>query len=142
MTTKERVEGIENLVSSEIFTCQSSLVEEALTRQLFNVDDIENMYRPFDGKLLDPDVCVQCETKFGCLDSETGECEDCFEANQTPQEIYEWWIVSPWLGKKLLFEGEPIIDNNYGLWWGRSTTGQAISLDYVIQRIYDDLVVT
>lgn len=140
MTTRERIDGIENLVAREIYACQSSLVEEALKKQLFTVDEIENIYRPFDGKLLDPAVCVRCETKFGCLDSETGECEDCFEANQTPQEIFEWWIVSPWLGKKLLLEGEPIIDNNYGLWWGRCTTGQAISLDYVIQRIYDDLV--
>ncbi len=140
MTIREREDAIENFVTREIYACQSSLVEEALKRQMFTFDEIENIYRPFDGKLLAPVECVQCESKFGCLDSETGECEDCFEANQTPQEIFEWWIVSPWLGKKLLLEGEPIIDNDFGLWWGRCTTGQAIAMDYVIQSIYDDLV--
>src|SRR5579864_5766786 len=52
------------------------------------------------------------------------------------QEIYEWWIVSDWLAEKLKKQGEPILDNNYGTWWGRTTTGQAIFLDEVIEDIY------
>ena len=55
------------------------------------------------------------------------------------QEIFEWWLVSSWIGKKLLLEGEPVLDNGYGIWWGRTTTGQAISLDYVIKKIYNDI---
>jgi hypothetical protein len=139
MTTREREDAIENFVAREIYACQSSLVEEALNQKMFSVDEIDNLYRPFNGMLLAPAVCASCQSEFHCLDSETGECQDCFEANQTPQEIFEWWIVSPWLGKKLLVMGEPIIDNDYGFWWGRCTTGQAIALDYVIQSIYDDL---
>lgn len=140
MTIQERQKGIEKFIDQEIYSCQSSLVEEALNKKLFSIDDIENTYRPFDGKLLHPTRCVRCINNFQLLDSETGECESCYEDNQEPQEIYEWWLISPWLSKKLLLEGQPILDNNYGIWWGRCTTGQAIALDDVIQTIYDDLM--
>lgn len=140
ITVREREEAIEKFVESEIFGCQTALIDELFKKHVFSVDEIENLYRPFDAKLISPAICVTCSDSFGCLDSETGECEKCFENNQMPQEIFEWWLISPWLGKKLLMEGEPVIDNGYGIWWGRTTTGQAISLDYIIQKIYDDLM--
>lgn len=140
MTIQERQEGLEHFVAKEIIACQSSLVEEALSTQFFSLDDLENMYRPFNDKLIAPAICVRCQREFYCLDSETGECQLCFEDHQEPQEIYEWWLVSPWFGKKLLMEGEPVLDNDYGIWWGRCTTGQAITMDYVIQNIYDDIM--
>lgn len=140
MTAREREDALEQFVAREVFACQSSLVEEALKKQIFSIDDLENMYRPFDGRLIAPNVCVQCQSEFSCLDSETGACESCFEESQEPQEILEWWLVSPWFSKKLLMEGEPILDNDYGIWWGRCASGQAISLDYVIQKIYDDMM--
>ncbi len=140
MTNNEREEAIGKFVEREVFACQSGLVEEGFKKELFSVDEIDNLYRPFDAKLIDPAICVKCNDSFGCLDSETGECESCFRDNQMPQEIFEWWLISKWLGIKLLMNGEPIIDNGYGIWWGRTTTGQAISMDYIIQQIYDDLM--
>ncbi len=139
LTVRERESKLDEFVNREILACQSSLVEDAFKKELFSIDEIENLYRPFDAKLIDPAICVRCNNSFGCLDSETGECPQCFEENQVPQEIFEWWLVSKWLGMKLLMNGEPIIDNGYGIWWGRCTTGQAISMDYIIQQIYDDL---
>ncbi|HWY79776.1 MAG TPA: hypothetical protein VNW29_05470 [Candidatus Sulfotelmatobacter sp.] len=135
-----REQALDAFVGREIYACQSSLIEEALKQQLFSVDEIDNLYREFDGNLLSPAVCVKCHGEFPCLDSETGECEECYEANQMPQEIFEWWLISPWLGKKLQLIGEPIINNDYGIWWGRTTTGQAITMDYVIQKVYDDVM--
>ena len=140
MNIQEREEAIGKFIERDIYACQSSLVEEAFKKHLFLIDDIENMYRPFDGKLLKPSVCFSCKKEVLCLDSETGECESCFEDNQEPQEIFEWWLVSPWLSKKLQLEGQPILDNDYGVWWGRCATGQAISMDYIVQQIYDDLM--
>ncbi len=139
VTIGERNKAIEKFVERELFGCQTSLIDELFKHHVFSIDDIENLYRPFDGKLICPTRCVRCGGSFAYLDSETGECERCFEDNQMPQEIFEWWLVSSWLGKKLLMEGEVVIDNGYGVWWGRTTTGQAISMDYVIQKIYDDL---
>ena len=140
MMAREREEAIEAFVAREVYACQSGLIEEAFKKDLFSVDEVENLYRPFDGKLLAPNICIRCNDSFGCLDSETGECESCFEDNKHPQEIFEWWLVSPWLGRKMLIEGQPVIDNGYGVWWGRTATGQAISADYIIQEIYDDLM--
>jgi hypothetical protein len=142
MDKHKNKQEIDRFVCREIYACQTAFIEEALKKQLFSVDEIYNLYREFDGNLLSPHVCITCNIAFPCLDSETGECESCFEANQMPQEIFEWWLVSQWLGKKLLIEGEPILDNSYGTWWGRTTTGQAISMDYVIQKMYDDVMKT
>lgn len=135
-----REREIESFVGRVIMACQTGLIEELLNKHVFSVDDIYNLYPEFDALLLYPTRCVNCYKDVVCRDSETGVCESCFEANQMPKEIDEWWLVSPWFGKKLLLEKEPVIDNGYGVWWGRTTTGQAISLDHIIEKIYDDVV--
>ncbi len=140
MNEQTTEQQIDSFVFREIYACQTGLIEEVFKQQIFTVDDVYNLYREFDGQLPSVNTCAECQIAFSCLDSETGECESCFEANQMPQEIFEWWLVSPWLGKKLLLEGEPVIDNGYGTWWGRTTTGQAISLDDVIEKIFTDLM--
>jgi hypothetical protein len=58
--------------------------------------------------------------------------------NYSDAEIYEWWIVDSFLQRKLNEREEPLLINNYGTWWGRQTTGQAISMDEVIQDIYKE----
>ena len=55
------------------------------------------------------------------------------------QEIYEYWIVSPWLGEKLKAKGEPVLERWGGWIWGRTCTGQAILLDDVISAICYDM---
>jgi hypothetical protein len=58
------------------------------------------------------------------------------------QEIFEHWIVSSWLGKKLQEQGETVVEDFLGIdyIWGRTTTGQAIWCDYIIQTIYNELI--
>lgn len=54
-------------------------------------------------------------------------------------EIYEHWIVSEWLGRKLSERGY-IVENYLGMTiWGRGCTGQAISMDGVMEQICNDL---
>lgn len=63
------------------------------------------------------------------------ECIDPYTA-----EAYEHWIVSSALADWLEDEGEMISRDVYGLTiWGRTCTGQAISMDGVIGRIFDKL---
>jgi hypothetical protein len=67
-----------------------------------------------------------------------GDVDDWREAVNSvaePQEVYEWWLVSSWLAGELSAIGEPVIDNDYGYWWGRTCTGQAIKLDGTMQEI-------
>ena len=55
-------------------------------------------------------------------------------------EVFEHWLVSSWLGQKLIEQEETVVEF-YGLTvWGRTTTGQAIYCDDVIQEIYNDLI--
>lgn len=61
------------------------------------------------------------------------------ELEEEPQEIFEWWLVTSWLSKELMAKGEPVLDNDYGTWWGRTYTGQSITMDRVIQEIASDL---
>lgn len=56
------------------------------------------------------------------------------------REIYEHWIVSDWFADKLAEKGEKIDKDFAGLTvWGRTTTGQAIYMDSVVQDICRDL---
>jgi hypothetical protein len=57
------------------------------------------------------------------------------------QEIFEYWAVSQWFAEKLSEQGEPVIIGSYGepSIWGRTTTGQAISLDGIISSIAEGM---
>lgn len=108
--------------------------------------------------------CGNCNEIFeekpeycSCYDKdETGEYEDSFEETEAhkcencghivddideldtePQEIFEWWMVSDWFANKLVEKGESVLlDESI---WGRSCTGQAILLDWVISQICYDM---
>ena len=57
-----------------------------------------------------------------------------------PVEAYEHWIVSDWLVDKLEEYGELVTKDFLGLTiWGRSCSGQAILLDWVISKICEDI---
>jgi len=58
--------------------------------------------------------------------------------NREPEEIFEWWVCDEWMIKKLKEKEQPILTTDYGDWWGRTCTGQAIFLDGVIEEIYDE----
>jgi len=54
------------------------------------------------------------------------------------QEVFEWFGVSSWLSDKLEAKEEVIIKGfNY---WGRTCYGQGIVLDYVMHKIYLDIL--
>ena len=55
-------------------------------------------------------------------------------------EIFSWYAVSSFLADDLEDLGETVVRDWYGLdIWGRTTFGQAIGMDSVIQTIYDNL---
>lgn len=56
-------------------------------------------------------------------------------------EVFEHWAVSSWLADKLEAHGEKVDRDFAGLCvWARTTTGQAIAMDSVIQTIHAELV--
>lgn len=63
------------------------------------------------------------------------EYDDCL----CSAEVYEWWAVSKWLGEKLKKQGCVVIESYGKSYWGRETTGQAISLDGCIANIAKEM---
>ncbi|WP_418408423.1 hypothetical protein [Alistipes sp.] len=51
------------------------------------------------------------------------------------REVLEWWLVSDWIAERLKREGEVILSGYECYWWGRQTSGQAVYMDAVIQKI-------
>lgn len=63
-----------------------------------------------------------------------------FDLEPEYYEVFEFWLISDWLARKLEAKGEIITFDFYGLTiWGRTTTGQSISLDNVISEIFTEL---
>ena len=50
-------------------------------------------------------------------------------------EVLEWWLVTPYMAELLKEKGEVILSDYGCYWWGRTTSGQALYMDGVIQEI-------
>jgi len=116
-------EELRNFVSREVYYNESMLVEDLLKDGKFQYEDIENLYKT-DEELKDDG--------YDDIDKARDDGADM-------KEVFEWWRVSDWLIEKLAKQGEPILRTDYGDYWGRTCTGQAIALDSVIEEIYDSL---
>lgn len=100
---------IQKFVKREVVYCITSLV-----------NDIQQK---------DPD-----DENFGIYNFENIDTQD-----DEYLEVYEYYIISDWLYGKLKEHNEIVIDNDYFYIWGRTCTGQSIFLDYVIQKICNDM---
>ncbi len=68
------------------------------------------------------------------------EAREDFQSLDTENlEVFEWWLVSDYLGRKLSELGHPIVSDGLNTYWGRCTTGQAILLDYAISQVCSDM---
>jgi predicted transcriptional regulator len=79
-------------------------------------------------------------------DNEPGWADSAQEACETDnldpyqREVFEHWIVSDWLAEKLAARGEKVDTDFAGMTvWARTTTGQGIANDSVIESICRDL---
>ena len=63
-------------------------------------------------------------------------CYNCdIDASEYPREIFEYWAVSDWLGRKLKDKGETVVDLLGLTIFGRATTGQYMTVDSVFREI-------
>jgi hypothetical protein len=114
---------------------------EAENTESFDEDDFEEDDEiTFDKWLssLDEDYFFDDKTD---IDFDTWQ-KLCQSESIDPQEneVLEHWIVSDWLADKLEEKGETVVDDLYGLTvWGRTTSGQSISMDHVIRQITQEL---
>lgn len=132
-------------VGREVFGNVNSMVEYILnkgwedTSAPFSWDDVSNGYEHICGECGSTDGFDEYETKTGAKKFKCCSCNKRYEENgyeeleTQPAEVYEWWLVSDFLVRKIMDQGGCVID--FENIWGRQTTGQAILLDGVISRI-------
>jgi hypothetical protein len=148
----------ENIVSREVHYCVSALVSELakgyggtneelgdIAEAAFNlacpIDDYEEAAIQEGWKRMG-DIAVH--KTHGAYDlSAASDWRDlCEEHDIEPyqREVFEHWIVSDWLADKLAEKGEKVDKDFAGLTvWARTTTGQGIASDSVIEAIVADL---
>ena len=120
LTDSEKQKIAQTLIDREGIYCVSGLVEKCLEKEIMSWEDVENLY------VL---KCPKC--------GESKEFETDFEE---AQEIFEWYIISKWLYEKLKEKGEPVLSyEDFNYFWGRTTTGQSVCLDNVIQDLAEEL---
>jgi hypothetical protein len=136
----------EQFVNREVLACQSMLVDKLIEEGIdgFSYDDIQNMYLDYSEEIGDLESEIQFEQSLAepddkKIDDLMYKISELADEQENPQEIYEWWLITDWFKDKLLQHGEPILDNDYGTWWGRTCTGQAILLDGVISSICKEM---
>ena len=116
-------------IHPHIFRNQSSLITHLQGQEVegFYYDDIENLYMS-DEEILN---------YMGSYDEDLSDQEiiEVRDNGEDFKEIFEWYLVSDWFLDRLREINEPIIDNDYGEYWGRCGTGQAIYLDHNIQEL-------
>lgn len=141
-TSSENQKILGKLVEREIIMNASSLVEDLLKADILSYDGIDNLYgyscinEDCNGEELigNSENGYQCPN-CGC--TTVAPEEDGMEG--TPKEILEYWFVSEYFYRKLKDKGEAVIDTDYGHIWGRTCSGQAILLDYIIGKIGDEM---
>ncbi len=63
------------------------------------------------------------------------ELRDAVRDHETDAEVYEWRRVTKWLANRLDEIGEPVLDNDFGCWHGRTATGQSFLMDGTLQQV-------
>ena len=53
----------------------------------------------------------------------------------TDDEVFEWWLVSPYLAQELKQQGEVMTTHSVAIGGGAQSSGQAIYMDAAIQEI-------
>lgn len=61
-------------------------------------------------------------------------------SQENPKEPLEWWRVSQYLCEELRAIGEIVLDNDYGYWWGRTCSGQAMIMDGTLQEVAERIM--
>ena len=64
---------------------------------------------------------------------------DKLENFKEDTDVLEWWLVTPYMAELLKEKGEVILSDYDCYWWGRTTSGQALYMDGVIQEIAEQM---
>ena len=119
-----------SIVEHHVFVEQNQLVIACLNNGTFEYDAISNITSYCDqaGNTLSAEALEEAQ--------ESDDFHDIYHEEHA--EIYSWYLIIDWLADKLTAKGEPILNNEHGTWWGRTTFGQFIFADSVIHEIAEE----
>ena len=135
--TQEQRSHVEAVIHRSVY-CQSMLIEDLMKKEMngFLFDDAKNLFEP---------KCPDCGETAAQDEDGVWRCDSAcgWESNRKPDtepvEVCEWYLITDsWVADKLKKLGQPMLDNDYGTWWGRTCTGQAILLDPTFWTICQD----
>jgi len=146
-----RIDAIAKRIQrDDILCCDSALVEALLRADFegFDAGELENLMP--DPSDWDADDCKEWLEEHGHdvpeRDEDTDddnwreELQDGVNELAECAEVYEWYRITGWLCSHLRDLGRVVIDNDYGYWWGRTCTGQALIMDGVLQEVAAQIV--
>lgn len=126
----------ERYIDKEVLKCDSSLVCDLLEQEKgeWTSEHVRNLYP--DPENWDVKQCREwLDEHVGYDVVAVDELREAVRENAEAQEIFEWWAVTDWLARELIKSEEPVLENIYGTWWGRTCTGQAMKMDGTLQNI-------
>lgn len=136
----------DRFVDREVLACISDMAEMLFDEsdQLYaDYEEFDNYYRAICPECGESDIVWKFNEggsiNYVCTCGKEFTIEEFDELEREVSEVYEWWIVTSWLGQRLREHGEVVLDRLLGWIWGRRTTGQAISLDGVITDICEEM---
>lgn len=159
MTTQPTQDELRRLVDREIYCCVSALVSTLAGHSYTEHGDLLELMEQA-AELSSPiddweEATIQAgwcqrngawERDAAALGGHCAEVNSAQEACELDdiepyqRDVYEHWSVSAWLADKLEARGEKVDRDFAGMnVWARTTTGQAILLDSVIEAIWRDL---
>lgn len=120
----------QKFIQDHIYRNQTALVTTLQEKDVdgFYFDDIENFY-------MSDEEIIQEHGAYSRPMTDKQVIEHVRDNGEDINEVYEWYLVSDWFLNRLREINEPVIDNDYGEYWGRCGTGQAICLDHNIQEL-------
>lgn len=130
---------IERLISYEVLANQTHLVTELLLKSNPEIiEQIENLHDESSDAVEGYLICDLDMDEEAIMEMDVHERLDLAKEKgfvPVPHDIYEWWLVTDFLAEKLSEFEQPVLKTQYGTWWGRTTTGQAIKMDYAMHKI-------
>ena len=137
-------------VEEEVFANISDLADNLFDydgeryASFYEFENWNNVECPYCGEMTDDFELTDYTDECG---NEVYMCPNCdhlmsnkeyWNAKDNEPEIYEYYIVSSYLGKLLKDHGEIVLERMMGWIWGRQCTGQSIMLDNVIDEICEE----
>jgi len=121
------------LAEHHIISNANTLIETLMKNEILTLEDIQNLY--YD--------CEENYKDFG-YDSPEAMRDDGADF----KEIFEWYVITPQLAQYMLENNFPVIvsdnslsyDHGLGYYYGRTTTGQYLTMDNEFIELADKIV--